>query len=372
MGVGRTVVGAQARGRWALVLAVVVVLAAVPVALQLRPARAAGIDVATLRARITASRGQPFQGYAQSTGLLPLPALPNLEQVSALVSTTTEMRAWYAGTDRWRVDVLAAGSERDLYQTPGAQFVWDYGQNQLSRIAGEQPVRLPRAADLLPTALVHTLLDVAAGEKTEPLAARRVAGIDAAGLRIVPASPDTTVDHIDIWADPGTGLPVQAEVTARGGQRPVFVTRFLELHLSTPGAAVLTPPAERAGIGYSETEAPDVLSAINRRRIGLLPGRLAGLPRRAAVARISAVGLYGAGLTQFVVVSLPGRFGRQAYDQLATYGTAVSVARGDAALLGTGLLSVLVVRGARTYLVAGLVQPAVLRGVAGDLAEAAA
>ena len=39
MGVGRTVVGAQARGRWALVLAVVVLLCSVPVALQLRPAR---------------------------------------------------------------------------------------------------------------------------------------------------------------------------------------------------------------------------------------------------------------------------------------------------------------------------------------------
>jgi len=76
-----------------------------------------------------------------------------------------------------------------------------------------------------PPALVRTLLDVAAGERFEPLPARRVAGVDAAGLRIVPAGAGTTVDHIDIWADPGSGLPVQAEVTARGGQRPVFVRK---------------------------------------------------------------------------------------------------------------------------------------------------
>jgi len=187
----------------------------------------------------------------------------------------------------------------------------------------------------------------------------------------VPASPDTTVHHIDIWAAPVSGLPVQAAVPARGGRRRLFVTRFLELHLSAPAAAVLTPPAVRAEIGYTETEAPDILSAVNRRRFGQLPARLGELSRRDAVAGVSAAGVYGAGLTQLIVISLPGRFGRQAYDQLSTYGSAVTVARGDAALLGTGLLSVLVVRGQRTYLVAGLVQPAVLQRVAGDLAEAA-
>ena len=45
---------------------------------------------------------------------------------------------------------------------------------------------------------------------------------------------------------------------------------------------------------------------------------------------------------------------------------------GVAAVIGTGLLSVLVVQADRTYLVAGLVQPAVLERVAADLAEAAA
>jgi hypothetical protein len=371
MGPSRTVVGAQARGRWALVLAVTVLLCAVPVALQLRPARAAGIAPTALMSRIAASRTVPYQGYAQSSGLLPLPALRNLEQVAALVSGTTEMRTWYVTKDRWRVDVINGGSERDLYQTPAFQYVWDYGDNQLSRISGDQPVRLPRAADLIPPTLVHTLIDLAAGERAEPLAGRRVAGIDAAGLRIVPTGAETTVAHIDLWADPATGLPVQAEITAKGGQRPVFMTRFLELHFSTPGPAVLNPPAARDAIGYTETAAPDLLSAINRRRYGQLPAQLDGLPRRDGVARISAVGVYGTGLNQLVVVALPGRFGSQAYDQIAAYGAAVPVPQAQAALLGTGLLSVLVVRGERTFLVAGLVRPAVLQRVAADLAGAA-
>jgi hypothetical protein len=372
MDLGRTVVGAQARRRWALVLAVVVLLCAVPVALQLRPAHAAEIDPAALKAKILASRHRSFQGYAQSAGLVPLPPLPNLGQVTALVSSTTELRTWYAAPDRWRVDVLGPGTEHDLYQTPDAQWIWDYGGNQLSRVDGDQAVRLPRAADLTPPTLTHSLLDLSAGERLQSLPGRRVAGLDAAGLRIVPISADTTVDHIDVWADPGSGLPVQAEVTAKGGSRPVFVTRFLELHLSTPNSAVLTPPAARDGIGFTETDAPDLLSAINRNRFSFLPDRLGGRSRRDAVDGVTAVGVYGSGLTQFVVISLPGRFGYQAYDQAATYGTAVTVPDGDAALIGTGLLSVLVVRGRRTFLVAGLVQPAALKSVAVELSGAAA
>lgn len=366
MGVSRTVVGAQARRRWAVVLALAVLLGAVPVALQLRPARAAEVSPAALRAKILASRGRSFQGYAQSTGLLPLPALPNLAQVTALVSTTTEMRTWYAATDRWRVDVLGTGTENDLYQTPDAQWIWDYGDNRLTRVDGDQAVRLPRAADLTPPTFTHSLLDLAAGERLVPLAARRVAGIDAAGLRIVATGAETTVDHIDIWADPVSGLPVQAEVTAKGGTRPVFVTRFLELHLNTPAASVLTPPT---AAGYARTDAPDLLGAINRGRFGFLPGELGG---QSAHDTLPGIGRYGTGLAQFVAISLPGRFGYQAYDQAARYGTAVDVPGGGAALIGTGLLSVLVVRGRRTFLVAGLVQPAVLRAVAVELAGAAA
>jgi hypothetical protein len=367
---GGTVVTAQAWRRWAAVLAVVVVLCSVPIVVNAWPARAANVPLATLRQRIAGSAGQAYQGYAQSSGLLPLPALPNLEQVTALVSGTTEMRTWYAGRSRWRVDVVDGGAERDTYQTPDAQYVWDYGDNQLSRIVGEQPIRLPRASDVTPPELVRRLLTIAAADRFEPLAGRRVAGREAAGLRIVPATADTTVDHVDVWADPGTGLPLQAEITAKGGVRPVFVTRFLEVHLSVPAASVLTPPVPTASMGYTTTAAPDILSILNRRRFIFLPDSLAGQPRTDTI--VSAAGVYGTGLAQFVVAALPGRFGSQAWDKVQTYGLSVTVPVGQASLIATGLLNVLVVRSDRnrTYLVTGLSQPALLKRVAADLAGA--
>ena len=366
-----TVVRQQALRRWGAVLAVLAVLCSVPIVLALRPTRAAGVDAPVLRGRIAESADQPHQGFAQSSGLLPLPPLPNLERVVALASGRTEMRVWYAARDRWRVDVIEGSTERDLYQTPGAQYVWDYGQNQVTQIVGDQPIRLPLAADLTPPDLVRRLLDIAAGDRLEPLSGKRVAGIDAVGLRIVPATADTTIDHVDVWADPGTGLPLQAEITARGGERPVFVTRFLEVELTTPAAGVLTPPAERPGIGWTVTEAPDILSSINRRVSVPLPDRLGGAARRDTVARVAAAGVYGAGLAQLVVVGLPGRFGSRAYDQVSTFGRDIRVPTGEAALISTGLLTVLVVRADRTYLVAGLVAPAVLERVATDLTGAA-
>jgi len=367
-----SVVRTQAWRRWAVVLAVVALLCGVPVVLALRSTGSVTADPARLRAAMAASAGQPYQGYAISSGLLPLPALPNLAEVSSLLSTTTEMRAWYAATDRWRVDVIGNGTERDLYQAGDEQYVWDYGDNQLTRFVGAQPIRLPRAADLTPPELTRRLLGLSAADRVEPIAGRQVAGIDAAGLRIVPATADTTVAYADVWADPATGLPVQAEVTARGGERPVFTTRFLELALTTPDTTVLTPPPDHDGIGYIEAEAPDLLGAINRRRWTLLPDSVAGQPRRDPAGGVSAAGVYGTGLAQFVVATLPGRYGDAAFDVIDTYGRDVPVADGSAALLGTGLLTVLVVRTDRTYLVAGLVRPAVLERAAADLSAAAA
>ncbi|WP_433380184.1 hypothetical protein ACQPZX_14840 [Actinoplanes sp. CA-142083] len=371
MGIGRTVVTAQGLRRWALVLGVILALAAVPVAISAWPVRASGHDPAALRDRIAASGSEAYHGYAQSTGLLGLPSLPNLTQVSALLSGTTEMRTWYASPQSWRVDVLGEGTERDVYQTPQAQFVWDFGDNQITRVNGGAALRLPRAADLTPPELVRRLLATAAGDRVEDLGAKRVAGVAAEGLRLVPTGPDTTVAQVDIWADPRHGLPLQAEITAKGGVRPVFVTRFLEIHFDTPDPAVLTPPAPRAGIGYTEADAPDILGTINRWRPVSLPPVLGGVPRRDALSDVAAAGVYGTGLASFVAVGLPGRFGNAAFRQIDTFGQEVPVPGGrDAAMITTGLLNLLVVRnGFRTLLVAGLVGPDLLRRVAVDLAE---
>jgi hypothetical protein len=57
---------------------------------------------------------------------------------------------------------------------------------------------------------------------------------------------------------------------------------------------------------------------------------------------------------------------------VAKYGTPLAFPGGDATLISTSLLSVLVVRNRalrQTYLVAGLIDPAVLKSAGAELAE---
>jgi hypothetical protein len=372
MGPGGTVVGRQARRRWASVGAVLVVLCALPLVIRAWPVQAAPVDPATLRDRIKASATRPYQGYAQTVGTLGLPELPRLADVTTLLSTTTELRTWYAAPDRWRVDQIGPGSEQGLYQRPDGEYRWDYTDEQVIQVVGSQPVRLPRAADLVPPDLGRRLIDATAADPVTALPERRIAGTAAVGLRIVPADPSTTIARIDIWAAPDTGLPLQVEVTAKGTIRPVLTSRFLEFDPRAPAEDVITPPAPRAGIGYTTTNTPDLVSAINRFGRASLPDTLAGKPRRTAVAGVSAAGIYGSGLTELVALAAPGRIGREAYDTVSKYGTPLALPGGDATLISTSLLSVLVVRNRelrQTYLVAGLIDPAVLKSAGAELAE---
>jgi hypothetical protein len=367
------VVRRQAARRWLVVAAAVAVAVALPPALGALPARGTALPPGQLRLRILGSAGQPYQGYAESTGRLAVPDLPQLSDVTALLNSTLRLRAWYAGPDQWRVDQIgAAGAERDVYRVwHGVEYVWDYGANVLTQILGDPPLRLPRAADLVPPQLARRLLALAPGDPVGPLPARRVAGVDAAGLRLTPADPQTTVGAVDVWADPVTGLPVQVEVTGRGAASPVLASRFLDLAQHAPEPAVLrhrTAP----GAAFASTDAPDLVSAVGTVGFPALPGELAGRVRRPLPAGFDALGVYGTGLSAFVVLPLPRGLGRAALAGLRDAGgVPVTMSHGGTGVaFSTPLVSVLVARYPgvrRTLLLAGLDSPALLRQAAADL-----
>src|SRR6266705_1119325 len=230
-----TVVGVQTRRRWAVVAVAALGLAALPAVVSAVPVGVPATDAARLAARIRTSTAQPYQGYAESTGTAGLPALLQLADVADLLNGDTRLRVWYASANRWRVDAIGTGSERDTYQTPDGQVIWDYGRNQLTEVDGTPPVRLPRGADLTPPELARRLLSLAGDQVTlSALPAQRIAGIDAAGVRMTPTSSLTTMGHIDVWADPASGLPLRVTVTGRGALQPFLSTRFLDVSLTAP------------------------------------------------------------------------------------------------------------------------------------------
>jgi hypothetical protein len=356
---------------WTLVAAVAVVAVLVPQVPGWLPVAKVTVDPAALRTRVLGSVDRPYQGYAEVTGRLQLPELPNLRDLTALLTSTTRVRTWYAAPSRWRFAVVSAAGERDVYGTPQGEFTWDYGANQLTWLYGQVPVRVPRAGDLTPPELARRVLSAAKGDPVTALPARRVAGVDAAGLRLTPRDPDTTIGHVDVWADPGTGLPLAVEVTARGAATPVVESQFLEFEATTPAASVVTP-SRPSGSGFSIVAAPgiaDALGALGRARP---PARLAGRDlREVDAAGVRGVGVYGDGLSAFVAIPVPGEIGAEAADAISQAGgTVEDLPNSEVTRLSITPLSVAVARSSfsrRAWLLAGLTDTDVLVTAANEL-----
>ena len=369
----------ETRLRWLAVAAAVAVLVSLPQLLRILPVDAATVPVRTLVARMSASAGVPYRGYAVSTGRAGIPSLPQLDAVTGMFDGDTSLRIWYASSARWRVDTIDLAGERDTYHSATEETVWDYGQNQMITVLGKVELRLPRGSDLAPPDLARRVL--AAARPTGPRAPaaatytslpdRRVAGIAAAGVRVTPTDGETTVGHIDIWAEPRTGLPLEVDIAARGVATPVMVSRMLDLDLGTPPAATTTRPKTPPGAGTTVTTNPDIGRALRNLGLGDLPDTLGGQDRTdAGVGILAGIGAYGTSFRQIVAVSVPARLGSSAY------GAAVGVGGvehqfddGESVIVTTPLVSVMIVEShlSGTYIVAGLVGADVLVPVARDL-----
>jgi hypothetical protein len=344
-----------------VVVGVVALMACAPVAVAALPVAPRRLPPQELLARVRASAGVPYQGYAQSHARLGLPDVPQAGQVVALLGETTRMRAWVAGPSVWRVDELLLGGERDLYHEPGATWLWDSGRRRAVYTVGEPAVRFARPADLLPPELGRRLAAAASPEELSLIGGRRIAGVAALGLRITPRAPETTLGRVELWADPRSGLPLRVQITARGAATPSITTAFLDLDQRRPPPELVRfdPPAD-AEVDYRD--APDAARVVGRLSRFVLPDQLAGEPRRASLA--SAAGTYGRGFGLVAVLALPER--RSPRDaSFRRRVPSVTGPWGSASLIRTPLLNGLAFEaGGVAYVLAGTVEPAVLERVA--------
>jgi hypothetical protein len=366
-----SVVSGLTARRWVLVGTGTAILCLLPALVAALPVPASPLSAAQLRARILRSADVPYQGYAESEVDLDLPALPDLGDVTSLLDGTTDQYAWYRSASEWRADVITAAGEDDTYVTSRGTFTWNYSTDLMTQIRGTQPVRLPRAADLLPPALAARLLGFAGrADRISRLPSRRVAGIDAAGLRLVPASRATTIGAVEIWADPVTGLPVQVSLYGRRAGAPLLISRFLDVSLGAPSLADVTPdPAP--GIGFTVAGLADVSGVLG----GFgppLPGRLAGFGRVASPVGLPDIAAYGDGFARFVVLPLPIRTGADAMSTASAAGASIQIQGGTAVLVTTPLLTVLLASppGGPVYLLTGAVTPRLLDTAATQLLAA--
>ena len=370
------VIRRKAGWRWGLVALGVAVLCALPAIASALPVSAPPMTAAQLRTRILASARLSYSGYAESDATFGLPSLTGLSDVTSLLDGVTKMEVWQAAPDSWRVDVLSDAGERDTYQTPGSTYIWDSGSELLTRILGQSGIRLPRAADLLPPALASRLLQEAGtSARMTVLPPRRVAGLTASGLRVVPADPASTIGQIDIWADTANGLPLAVQILRRGARHPALETQFFQVSPWKPDRAMLTPQ-RGPGTGFTTTTAKSLQGVLNNLDPELLPDTLAGRPHN-LIPALLPIGIYGRGLSTFAVLTLRGSTGLHLINEAqAAGGTPLQSLNGFGVVASAPLITVVLMHpntSARhhyfgdTYLLVGLADTQVLEQAAEEL-----
>ena len=348
--------------RWWLAALAVAVVTGAPLVARALPVRAPDPSSAALVSRMRAAAHHPYSGQVELNGNLDLPVTSRFTDVGALLGERTRLRVWWRRPDAWRVDKLLVTGETDLVHDGGLTTEWSYEANRAVRSVDPE-VRLPRTADLLPPSLAARVLDGADDRTATRIGARRVAGISAPGVRIRPADPRSSVDHVDLWSDPASGVVLRVDAYAAGDTAPSFSTAFTTFSASTPGEA-RTRFVLPAGAKDSFDEVLDIADAANQYAPFVPPHTVAGLVR-AATPR-GAVGVYGSGLTRLLVIPLRHRDALTLEDQLRRTGGVVESAVG--LQLQSGPLGVLVSdRGESSWLVAGPVTPQTLVDATRDL-----
>jgi hypothetical protein len=348
------------------------VLCGLPVIASALPVSVPALTASQLRGRILASADESFAGYAESNATFGLPPLSGLTGLTSLLDGVTKMRVWQATPTRWRVDVLSDAGERDTYELGGYRsYNWDSGDQLLTEILGQQTFRLPRPADLVPSALAVRLLSEAGRQaRFSVIAPLRVAGQSAAGLRMTPTDAASTVGHVDIWADPSSGLPLMVEMFSRGLARPALMSQFFQVSRWQPDPRVLTP-VRASGTGFTVTSPGDLAGALSDLGFVALPEQLAGSDRLPSPQGFGSVGVYGGGLATFVVLGVRGSAGQNLVpDALSAGGVAIDVSGGTGVLISAPLINAVIVRPSGfflTFLIAGTVSPRVLEQAATTL-----
>lgn len=351
--------------RWLVVLLVATALVATPVALAARPVPDVPRDPVALARLVQTSATWGWSGSVRASGALQVPQSDSFATLGELLGEENQLRVWWRGPQEWRVDRLRGTGETDLFRSRGLQVRWVF-ESDTATVSPVSEIRLPDAADLLPATLARSLLRGVRDDELSRLPAARVAGVVAPGLRVTPDDPAASVDHVDVWAEPGSGLPLRVEVHGAGDERPVLSTEVTRLDLDPPDpATTVFRPAPSTTLAYED--AVDVAAAANAFAPYDLPASLAGLATRGGEDP-GAVGVYGRGPTAMIVLPLRGQVARPLRDRLEASGGARRTDVGTLATVGPVTLLVARVPGGRgAFLLAGTVTPETAERAAAEL-----
>ncbi len=348
---------------------VIAVVAAIPYLSHARPVPQTDLSPEAIVEAIMVSESTAHVGVVNSTGSILVPEADTFTSIATLFGEPNRIRVFWEDGEHWRLDRIRSTGETDLFRTPLGTTRWVYESGRV-RAALAAPVRLPDTSDVLPDTVARRSLHGAQPDELSALPSARIAGRDAVGLRLIPSTPQSSVDRVDIWADADSGIPLRVRVYA-GADEPTLSTAYQRLDLDAPSADTLdftSPPS--AQVTYEEL--PDLASESNVFAPYLAPEMLADLSLREDRPDLptGAVGIYGRGPTVMLFLPLRGRAAEPLREELATTRGFEPNATGAAVDLGP--ISVLVTperfRGSG-FLLVGTVTPEALEQAGRELAD---
>ena len=353
--------------RWLVVVVAAVAFIATPLLIASPPATPSESSATELAGRIQPSACVGWSGFVEADGTLQVPDNESFATLAQLLGENTQLRVWWRNAADWRVDRIRSTGETDMFRQGRGTVRWVF-ESETATYSPVSTIRLPDASDLLPPTFARSLLQGVRGDELRSLPGRKIAGVAAAGLRLTPADEATTISHVDIWADPASGLALEVELYGLGEQRAVLTTLLRELNLEAPSAA-MTRFTLAGGVRVVYEESVDVAAAANAFAPYDLPASLAGLGSRDGEDP-GAVGIYGRGPTTLIALPLRGRVARPLRQQLQDRGNAQLTNVGTFVPVGPVGLLMTPYRGrGDSFLLAGTVTAETLQRAAAELLE---
>lgn len=304
---------------------------------------------------------------------------------TSLLSGTHDISVWDAGATEQRLAIPGSLTETDVVRDGRDLYTYDSATQHVTHVVlpapraghgeGDAPEPGPATTpDQAAAQLLDHLTPSTAVSVVDPV---YVAGRAAYELALAPRSAQSTVGSVTIAVDAATGLPLQVQVTPRGGTTPALSLGYVgTLDLAAPPASTFAAP-------HGATTSTKVLGADHGRHPGDGAGtRGAPADRGDATATpgggSGAGATIGSGWTTVASFDLPatatagtGRHrGASVLGELRRVGRPVTGSFGTATLVTSNLLDVLVLPDG--HVLAGFVTPATLEAAAAQAATAPA
>jgi outer membrane lipoprotein-sorting protein len=277
--------------------AVIALIVAVPGLSAASTPSLAAVTPAQLIAKIEQVKVNNLSGSLNLTPNLGIPNLSALTNAAGggghgaaafsptdLLSGTHQALVWFAGPDKSRVALLQSLAETDVVHNGHDVWLWDSTSKKVTHYtlaagatagtkAGTQGVPAatdPAEAVQTPQQMAdHLLAQITPSTAVSVGSPVTVAKQKAYQLILAPHSAASTIDHAVIAVDSVTGLPLQVQIFAKGQKAAALKLGFGKIDYSTPAASqfAFKAPAgstvtnktvtDKAGAGSSHAATPD-------------------------------------------------------------------------------------------------------------------